>query len=170
LKNSIDVLPSPRGATQADGLHLFGQVAAFLQQVSELTGLGIENRVSSSDHPRPPGATFIGSLRRHMSRHFPPETLPWIVDSCHEIPEKPTDSPEAGFDGKMMAARCFVPGNHHSGNSRHLQCDIEATAIREQRRAADGLGLRRAFAREKNGGTAGVSAQHPLAKRGVLGQ
>jgi hypothetical protein len=70
LKNSIDVLPSPRRATQADWLHLFGQVAALLQQLSELSCLGIENQVSGSDHPRPPGATFFGSLQRHKLCHF----------------------------------------------------------------------------------------------------
>jgi hypothetical protein len=29
--------------------------------------------------------------------------LPRIADSCHEIPGKPVVSPEAGFDGEMMA-------------------------------------------------------------------
>jgi len=90
-------------------------------------------------------------------------------DSRHEIPEKPADSPEAGFDGEMMAAHCFVPGNHHSANSRHPQRAIEPTALGRKARGGR-LGPHRAFPGEKNSGTAGVPAQHPLAKRGVLGQ
>jgi hypothetical protein len=80
-----------------------------------------------------------------------------LIDSCHEIPEKPADSPEAGFDGEMMAPRCSVPGNHHTGDSPSGSAASSPPACI-------------VLSPAKNVGAAGVLMQHPLAKHGLLGQ
>jgi hypothetical protein len=81
------------------------------------------------------------------------EALSRIVDSCHEIPGKPVVSPEAGFDGEMMAR----------GVAAMRASYPEFAPVRRLSRTSG------AFTRE-NGSAAGVPAQHPLAKRGLLGQ
>jgi hypothetical protein len=170
LKNSIDVLPFPRDATRTDG-SLFGQVVAILQQAnapkqaSELRCLDTEDAVSGSDHPRPSGAQLASAHRGATNCAISPrETSSWIVDSSQEISEKPADSPQAGIDGEMMAARRSIPHNHHPGI-----LPIRASSRLAKHRRRTGLACARAF-RGKNVGTAGVPPLHPLAKRGLLGQ
>jgi hypothetical protein len=96
------------------------------------------------------------------------KSLPWIVDSCHEIPGKSADSPEAGFNGEMMAPRYSIPANHHTGNLRHPQRGIAPGVIRADRSAGGG----RPAPRLSSGKAAAPPTfrHHPLAKRGVLGQ
>jgi hypothetical protein len=82
-------------------------------------------------------------------------------DSRHEIPEKPADSPEARFDGEMVAPPCSIPGNRHAGNSpsggaASVRCRFERKG---SRRAP--LGLHRGFA-AKIGGAGGLKASIPL--------
>jgi hypothetical protein len=78
------------------------------------------------------------------------KSLPWIFDSFYEIPGKSADSPEARFDGKMMAWRYSIPGNHHTGNSRHPQRGIEPDVSRgEKRRRRTAPGLRRGLSSGK---------------------
>jgi hypothetical protein len=96
------------------------------------------------------------------------KSLPWIVDSCHEIPGKSADSPEAGFNGKMMTPQYSIPFNHHTRNLRHLQRGIAPGVVPggSKRRTAQ-------HAPCLSSAKAAVSPtflQHPLAKHGMLGQ
>jgi hypothetical protein len=70
----------------------------------------------------------------------------------------------------MMAPPHSVPGNHHTGNLRHLQRGIEPAVIREANRAGGQRPQAAPCLSSEKTAVAPALAQHPLAKRGVLGQ
>jgi hypothetical protein len=82
-------------------------------------------------------------------------------DSRHEIPEKPADSPEARFDGEMMAPpysipAIVMPGIRHPAARRQSGADSGG-----RRHGGQPLGLRRALP-AKIGGAGGLEASTPL--------